>query len=60
MSKYSIVIPCYKSDMTIKKVVVDTACEMEKLGYTDYEFILVNDCSPDNVKTSKALDELAD
>ena len=60
MSKYSIVIPCYKSDMTIKKVVVDTACEMEKLGYTDYEFILVNDCSPDNGKTSKALDELAD
>lgn len=60
MSKYSIVIPCYKSDMTIKNVVENTAAEMNRLGNIDYEFILVNDCSPDDGKTTRALSELAD
>jgi len=45
----SFVIPCYRSQNTVTKVVD----EIEKTIVTregfDYEIILVNDCSPDNV-----------
>ena len=45
----SFVIPCYRSQNTIKNVVD----EIEKTVVTregfDYEIVLVNDCSPDNV-----------
>lgn len=49
MTKISVVIPCYNSEKTIKTV-VDEIIETvsAKSGY-DYEIILVNDCSPDNV-----------
>ncbi len=60
MSKYSIVVPCYKSDKTIAKLVKMTAAELERLGKTDYEFVLVNDCSPDGGKTMKELRALAE
>ena len=56
---YSFIIPCYKSGKTIKKVVELTAKEMEKEGKKEYEFILVNDCSPDGGETLKRLKELA-
>ncbi|MDR1001994.1 MAG: glycosyltransferase [Oscillospiraceae bacterium] len=49
MEKISFVIPCYNSSKTIGGVVerlVKTVTSRE--GY-DYEIILVNDCSPDNV-----------
>lgn len=59
MSKYSVVIPCYKSDQTIEKVVRLTSEELDRLGKNDYEFVLVNDCSPDEGKTIKALKETA-
>lgn len=53
----SIVIPCYNSQDSIGNVVELTVREFEKLsGYT-YEFILVNDCSPDG--TFAAIRELA-
>lgn len=55
---YSFIIPCYKSGQTIRKVVELTAEEMEKEGKKEYEFILVNDCSPDGGETLKALKEL--
>ena len=45
----SFVIPCYRSEQTITRVVdeiKDTV--MSRDGY-DYEIIGVNDCSPDNV-----------
>ena len=45
----SFVIPCYRSEQTIHKVVeeiVETVSQRE--GY-DYEIICVNDCSPDGV-----------
>ena len=45
----SFVIPCYRSENTIEKVVdeiIRTVSEREKY---DYEIIAVNDCSPDNV-----------
>ena len=57
MSKYSVVIPCYKSDQTIEKVVRLTSEELDRLGKNDYEFVLVNDCSPDGGKTLDALKE---
>ncbi len=44
--KISVVIPCYNSENTIKKVVYLTREELIKLGY-DYEFVLVNDNSKD-------------
>lgn len=59
MSKYSVVIPCYKSDQTIEKVVRLTHEELDKLGINDHEFVLVNDCSPDGGKTINALRETA-
>ncbi len=57
-NKYSIVIPCYKSSATIQKVVEMTAQELEKLGIHDYEFVLVNDSSPDEGKTIAVLRKL--
>ena len=57
---YSIVIPCYKSSHTIRKVVEETAAEMDRLGRTPYEFILVDDCSPDNGETVGVLKETAE
>ncbi len=59
MSKYSVVIPCYMSANTIEKVVDLTTDELCKLGITDFEFVLVNDCSPDEGKTINALQKIA-
>lgn len=41
----SVVIPCFRSEATIAKVVETTIGVFEGDGITDYEFILVNDCS---------------
>lgn len=56
---YSIVIPCYKSVATIERVVSETVKEMNKMGRTDYEFILVNDCSPDGGATIQKLVDIS-
>ena len=42
----SVVIPCYRSERTIGKVVELTRAELKRLGY-GYEFVLVNDGSGD-------------
>ena len=60
MARYSVVIPCYKSAKTIKKVVMLTAEEFDKLKIEDYEFVLVNDCSPDSGETIEVLKALAE
>lgn len=57
---YSIVIPCYKSAETIQIVVEETAKEMDKMGRSEYEFVLVNDSSPDGGATIKKLIELSE
>ena len=57
---YSVIIPCYKSSHTIREVVEKTAEEMERLGRTPYEFVLVDDCSPDEGETVRELRALAD
>lgn len=47
MSKVSFVIPCYASENTITQVVQEVNDAMESLERYEWEFILVNDCSPD-------------
>lgn len=49
LKKYSFVIPCYRSEHTIQPVVEELIAEIEREKLNDYEIILVNDCSPDNV-----------
>lgn len=50
MPKFSFVIPCYRSENTISKVVDEIKSEMAaKRPSDDFEIVLVNDCSPDNV-----------
>lgn len=52
---YSFVIPCYKSSKTIRKVVELSMQEMDRMGRKEYEFVLVDDCSPDGGETMAAL-----
>ena len=47
--KLSFVIPCYRSENTIETVVQEIRNTIATRPGTDYEIILVNDCSPDNV-----------
>lgn len=44
----SYVIPCYNSEKTIEKVIIEIRETMEKLPSYNYEVVMVNDCSPDN------------
>ncbi len=46
--KISFVIPCYRSGKTLKNVVYEIYDKMESMKQSDYEIILINDCSPDN------------
>lgn len=57
---YSIIIPCYKSSHTIRQVVEMTASELERLNRVPFEFILVDDYSPDGGDTICELRALAD
>lgn len=49
MEKISFVIPCYNSEHTIGAVVNEIVDTVTAHGGYDYEIILVNDNSPDNV-----------
>lgn len=57
MSLLSFVIPCYRSEKTIAKVVEEIKTTVEKMEGYDYEIIAVNDSSPDDVY--KVMCELA-
>ena len=57
---YSVIIPCYKSSQTIRKMVEMTSQELDRLGKHEYEFILVDDYSPDRGATLAAIKSLAD
>ena len=57
---YSIVIPCYNSSHTIRTVVEETIKEMDRMGKTPYEFILVDDFSPDGGITVNEIKTLAE
>lgn len=56
---YSVIIPCYKSSHTIHEVVELTAAKLQELGRTPFEFVLVDDCSPDDGETISTLKALA-
>lgn len=56
---YSVIVPCYKSSATIRKVVEMTAEEFARNQISEYEFVLVDDYSPDNGATVAALEALA-
>ena len=45
--KISFVIPCYRSENTLEKVVDEIKGKMASLESYEYEIILINDCSPD-------------
>ena len=57
MSFISFVIPCYRSEKTIEKVIEEIRLTMSKHN-DDFEIILTNDASPDN--TLGKIRELAD
>ncbi len=46
--RITIVIPCYRSENTLENVVKEARSEIQKRPENEYQFILVNDCSPDN------------
>ena len=56
---YSVIIPCYKSFHTIREVVELTIDELTRLGKTPFEFVLVDDASPDGGETISLLYTLA-
>ena len=47
--KISFVIPCYRSENMIGKVVEEIKTTMEAMDKYTYEVVLVNDCSPDHI-----------
>ena len=47
--KISFVIPCYRSEHTITAVCEELTQKMRERQSWDYEIIMVNDCSPDQV-----------
>ncbi|MDO4517760.1 MAG: glycosyltransferase [Bacillota bacterium] len=57
---YSIIIPCYKSAKSIREVVEMTSEELKNLNRTPFEFVLVDDYSPDEGATICELRSLAD
>jgi len=53
----TVAIPCYRSAETIAAVVEEAKTEILSRQGNDYQFVLVNDCSPDN--TFDVISELA-
>lgn len=44
--KYSVIVPCYNSTHMLNCLVDETRKVFQELGVNNYEFVLVNDCSP--------------
>lgn len=55
---HTVVIPCYKSSLTVRKVVEETMLKFREMNRGDVEFVLVDDCSPDDGATVRVLREL--
>ena len=49
MKTLSFVVPCYRSEHTINQVAEQVEALMKEHPEYDYELIMVNDHSPDNV-----------
>lgn len=58
--RYSVIIPCYKSARTIRGVVEETIQTFEQLDRGPVEFVLVDDCSPDDGATVRELRRLVE
>lgn len=54
----SIIIPCYRSALTLPSVITEIREEFEKQDLYDYQIILANDGSPDN--TFEVISEICD
>jgi len=48
MKKISFVIPCYRSEQTLPRVIAEIEEKMKTMEGYDHDIFLVNDCSPDN------------
>lgn len=48
MKKISFVIPCYRSEHTLPKVIGEIDEKMQQMPEFAYDIFMVNDCSPDN------------
>ena len=57
---YSVIIPCYKSSRTIRSVVEETMQKFEEMKRGPVEFVLVDDCSPDEGATVRELRRLVE
>lgn len=44
--KMSVIVPCYNSMPILRKLVEETIRVLNKMPVDEYEFVLVNDCSP--------------
>ncbi len=55
---HTVVIPCYKSAQTIRSVVEQTMEQFNEMKRGDLEFVLVDDCSPDEGATVRELRSL--
>lgn len=56
----SVIVPCYKSSKTLDELVKLTSSELNKIGVEQFEFVLVNDCSPDDGSTWNTIKRLCD
>lgn len=57
--KISVIVPCYNSTHTIEELVELSLAEFKKIPVDDFEFVLVNDFSP-NPQTIETLKNLAE
>ena len=55
---YTVIIPCYKSSLTVRKVVEETMEQFRQMDRGEVEFVLVDDCSPDDGATVAKLRSL--
>ncbi len=55
---YSVIIPCYRSSATIRKVVEMTMAQFREMNIEQYEFVLVDDYSPDQGATVEVLRQM--
>jgi len=58
--KYSVVIPCYRSSKTIMTVVEETSKELSRLKMVPFEFVLIDDFSPDGGETVREIKAIAE
>lgn len=49
--KLSFIIPCYRSEKTVRVVIDEIRDKVKSMDGCDYEIVAVDDCSPDNVFT---------